>query len=933
MKTADLQHSDRRRSQRGMSLIETLVAVFVFTVVFLTALSLYQTANRTYMRTDASASQQQNVRYALDRMTETIRDAGASHNTLGSKKVADEQIEGAWESAIFVRGDFNNDRETSLENTTFPIVTTNNDEIVGFVLRKTGANGQTISIKADLTSASTGRDAVFTSNNSITNEETKNIAVAATTLAQQTNPPYQLVKVTFDNTTGDPLYEVVAENVFRLSFKYYPATGTTQSITSGTFSGADTERDERALVRRVEVSLIGMTERPDLGYDDPATYTPAEAAATKGYRKLGLSQLIPAWNLGKIGRAHSAVPAVSVNAPASITACTGHCRNFHITWPASSSAGVTTYSINITAPASGSVGAYSLTDTVNDTEYEFQEPDDDRLAGITRAYSFKVAAVANGVTGAYTTAVSQTAQNDAQSVPNAPQNVVISQASGLNAINVAFDQVSTNVNPVVATLCQTAPSGTSAPTAPWNQQAVDLTNYKILRSRSDGSNNGNSATTDISTLDYGELQNTASESTSFIDYTAAPCTPYWYRVQAADLCNVTSTASTAMTAAVSYPIASGEKPAKPSAPAVVGSVSYNGTNYSVLLTWDPVTRTASNALAAASHYRLERHRRLEGVTAHTLETVVGDYYDDQRPTVPDTPPGKVGGVNAYYRYFVKAYYDCTVAGGGTRISDPSDPFDLACTPPATHTISITAPAENDVTARPSEGTITIEVTPTGSGWANASIEVLQVTASGDVSVITFPSVPLSAGKFTAAWDVDDTIAIPDGFYKITANATTSLGCRAYAATRTIELDTVACGQKMVTASILGNGNNFAKSMQFKIENSCTNAVTFNSIVPAWQGVAAAIRITKVDNGATTLYNNATGTANGGTIALSSPITLTAGTTGTPSVSASFITITFTGNWTSDGSKNGTAGKFNSFLLNVTAPSTSSEQIIDGVPLP
>ena len=33
--------------------------------------------NRAYLRTDASAVQQQNVRYAMDRMTETIRDAGA----------------------------------------------------------------------------------------------------------------------------------------------------------------------------------------------------------------------------------------------------------------------------------------------------------------------------------------------------------------------------------------------------------------------------------------------------------------------------------------------------------------------------------------------------------------------------------------------------------------------------------------------------------------------------------------------------------------------------------------------------------------------------------------------------------------------------------------------------------------------------------------
>src|SRR5688500_19935538 len=145
-----MKASNCRNSQRGMSLLEVIVAVFIFTVVFLVALSLYHAANRAYLRTDAATIQQQNIRFAMDRMSETLRDAGASYNAAGSRKLADEQIEGAWESAIFVRGDFDGQREDGtdgpdLQSSTFPIITTGNDEIVGFVLRKPGANTETSS--------------------------------------------------------------------------------------------------------------------------------------------------------------------------------------------------------------------------------------------------------------------------------------------------------------------------------------------------------------------------------------------------------------------------------------------------------------------------------------------------------------------------------------------------------------------------------------------------------------------------------------------------------------------------------------------------------------------------------------------------------------------------------------------------------------------
>ncbi|HEX3578865.1 MAG TPA: prepilin-type N-terminal cleavage/methylation domain-containing protein, partial [Thermoanaerobaculia bacterium] len=207
-----------RHSQRGMTMMEVLVAMLIFTVVFLVALGLYQVANRAYLRTDAATIQQQNVRFAMDRMAETIRDAGANYNTLGVNNLADEQVEGAWEAALFVRGDYNNLPEMTLTSATFPIVTTGNNEIVGYVLRKPGGDANnpiSLAMKID---TSTPRNATLTGT-TLAGEETVTVKAAAATLADETDPPYQLTRVTLD-ASGNPQYEVVAEDVFRLSFNY-----------------------------------------------------------------------------------------------------------------------------------------------------------------------------------------------------------------------------------------------------------------------------------------------------------------------------------------------------------------------------------------------------------------------------------------------------------------------------------------------------------------------------------------------------------------------------------------------------------------------------------------------------------------------------------------------------------------------------------------
>lgn len=899
------QHN-RRRSERGLTLMEALVAITVFTVVFLVALTLYQAATSSYLRTDSAVIQQQNVRFTMDRMSETLRDAGTGHNMLGSKKLADEQIEGAWESAIFVRGDFDDQRETALENATFPIVTTGNDEIVGYVLRKDGANNQTISVKADLTG--TGRDAIYTSDTSIANEETRNIAVAATTLAQQTNPPYQLTKVTF-NDAGEPQYEVIADNIKKLSFGYYPATGTT-AVNVGN-SGADDKRAERAKIRKIQVQLVGMSDRRDMQYKP-------------GYRDFTLDQTILAVNLGVVGAKHNTIPPQALPVPGYITACNGHCRHHLSQWAAAD--GVSVYRLEITAPDQAGLGAYTNRVDVPNTQYEFTEPDPDIAAGVYREFTFHVAATSGANIGSFTTSVSRSNANDSESKPMPPTNVAGLGAATEYAMQVTWDAVTQNVGPITDTThCVSAGSigGGSAPPAPWNQEAIDLTDSKVYRVRYDGSVTGAEATVDVSNQQIGALKNAVS-NTAFRDRTAAPCSSYFYRVKACDLCTVTSEYSDAMTTPVAFTVPAGTTPAKPpAAPSVLGTVTSAGTNYVVQLQWSPVTAASDGKPAATAHYKLNRYRSLGSPNSYGSSPEVS--YDIYEGTVGpvDTVPTIVGTQAAYYRYTVQGIYDCSPSAPGPE----SDPYDLACTPPAGNTVAVSLPAANDVFTRPSESTIPLELTVAGTGWTGASVTVSDLF--GNVLNQQTSNIPPAGTKYTfTPYLIPD--SVPDGVYQVSATANVG-SCQALATSTTFTIDTTVCGQRIVNASFPGSGNNRGQSMEFYIENTCPNTVSLTAMKFAFSGVPSSLRLIRLVGGST-YYNNNTGVANGGTMTFASSLDLAAGTQTTPSTSQK-LTLSVNSHFTSDGGKDAAFGKFTSILANVITPATTTEELVDGTQIP
>jgi prepilin-type N-terminal cleavage/methylation domain-containing protein len=927
-----------RRSQRGMTIMEVLVAMLIFTVVFLVALGLYQVANRAYLRTDAATIQQQNVRFAMDRMAETVRDAGANYNTLGVNNLADEQVEGAWEAALFVRGDYDNLPETTLTSTTFPIVTTGNDEIVGYVLRKPGGDANnTISLTMKI-DTSTPRNATLTGT-TLAGEETVTVHAAAAALADETDPPYQLTRVTFDSS-GNPQYEVVAEDVFRLSFAYLNGAG---AAAIPTFGGADAQRDDRATVRQVDLNLIGMSSRPDMGFVDAAVYSPVEGSTTKNRRKLSLTQHIVPPNLGLKGKRHSSLPATVISPPDSIMVCTGHCQYFGVSWPASSTPGVTTYKVHITAPA----GANPLTDpayvddhTVTGLAFDFHQP-----TSAVRAFSFSVAATTAAADSVYTSTVTATSIENAASIPSAPTATLTAQNStGENATLVNWTAVTTNTGPITASTCTSSAGGSSAPAAPWNITPIDLSYYKVYRKRSDGVITGSFATALLNRVDNqvsGTLVNVTPSGAysaggdsrgAFVDHTAAPCSAYFYRVEAFDYCDTASASSPAMAAAFSYDL----QPTTivPDVPggtvgastAVTGSTTSSGGNYNVVINWPAVTKTSAGAPAGTAHYKIDRYRKVDPAATYSLDAQLDAY---EATTFSDVVPTTVSGSAATYQYYVRALYDCA----SPRTSTQAGPYTATCTPSGTMTIG--TPANGSDYARPDVTALTPTLVTTGTGWTSANVTITDpsgatvysqtINAAPTVNIYTFPT-----------FDVSNTGTYPNGIYTISATASAS-SCTTQAQVRQFTLSTVVCGLQLAVSPapvFQGTGANTASSFDFRITNSCTvSSITFDSLKFTWTGVASSQFISSITYGASTIASGktlATG-GNGVVIALSASQTLGPGAT-SPTVTLNFGGAN-KGNFTSDGSKDGTAGKFSSIIAHEINFSPSNDELIPGSPVP
>ena len=212
--------------QRGMSLIEVLVASAILSVAIVMALTVYDASRKAFARGENATEQQESVRIAFDMITSDIRTLGLNVNPDGDPGRPDEQLEGALDHAVILRADFDGSDatasqtpETSLAGGAFHTVSTGNDEIVAYVLSKPDGTGpDTITFQADVRERRRDGDV-------------EPIAIDNVVL-DPTAPPYTLYRVTLNNDRrkyGGASFIVrtpVVENVRDLSFVYQGAGGT-----------------------------------------------------------------------------------------------------------------------------------------------------------------------------------------------------------------------------------------------------------------------------------------------------------------------------------------------------------------------------------------------------------------------------------------------------------------------------------------------------------------------------------------------------------------------------------------------------------------------------------------------------------------------------------------------------------------------------------
>ncbi len=358
--------------KRGFTLIEVMVAIFIFVLVILAAYQIYERSQKTYILGEQMADLQQNLRFAYEEVSHDLRIAGYNVYPDSESTRPDEQIEGMWNGAIAIRADFNEeiapsgyacvdsngDKLCDSGTGEFLTVSTDNSEIRIYALAKKpfDPNGETIRFRADL---SKPRDAKVNEVNKLEIIEIKGVALT------QNNPPYTLYRITIDEDEVIPsgqkvpesalIWTPIASNIYSLNFTYYSESGISETHKLA-YDEPDISGKEMDLLRKhgfpfgtppmnfvknVYFTLKGMTQRPDPKFVDPKD--PNED--TKNHRKIEFSSTIVMKNLGM--SPHELADTVPPDAPKNLEVVGGYCDGALYTWEPSLALDVTAYYIQV----------------------------------------------------------------------------------------------------------------------------------------------------------------------------------------------------------------------------------------------------------------------------------------------------------------------------------------------------------------------------------------------------------------------------------------------------------------------------------------------------------------------------------------------------------------------------------------------------------
>jgi len=762
------------------------MAFAIFLVASLAAYGLYVMGTKSFKKAENATELQQTTRTGFDRMIRELRLAGFNHNADGAPARPDEQIEGAWDTAITFRADFDADDPTASVTPeaalagTFNIVTTGNDEIVTYALGKPSLSGASaMSFVADV--SETTRDG---------DEET--VSIPGVVLVQD-DPPYNLYRITLRNVsamggfdgTFDSLaeynIETIAENIKSLHLRYYDFSGNlispnTPADASDDLGGGDANRDNRTNIARVEVELEGVTRQPDLLWTDPTDATPA----TQNKRKFDLDASVTPRNLGRKGIQDIDLQPPST--PTGLSACVGHCGGVLLTWnPNPPAELVTQYRLSF-GSTSGNLNQTRT--TANAYVY---------VDGLDPAgtYYFAVAASdAGDNTSPNSTEISATNLNN--TVPGPVTGFAAAPSTAQPGIILDWATLPANDGTVTGA---SGPSGCDF-NKPVNR---DLGGYALFRdSGSEPTTNPGDEFLGPATLTAGAIQH--------LDTNVVACRDYTYDIRALDACSVTG-ADQATPLTATYTTTT-----LPAAPANI-SATESGVNKNSVF-WDTVNTNVNGDTIAVAGYKIYRASGVDGLTPTdpNLYSLVGtstsESFMDNYGGSGGPPAGEI------YFYRVTAVDACPNESALSPADGASCAFDGL----------ITISPDNGQTVY---GIVPIDVSISGSDtYTTAGIQVFN-SSGGSV----FGPVVSSTYPFSFSWDTRS--LLPDR-YTIVAKVVNSTGCAKAAFSQVRTVTSPACCLSQTGQSLASDNKANSNIVVRLLANLCENnldaseiTVTFN----------------------------------------------------------------------------------------------------------
>ncbi|MFQ5719501.1 MAG: prepilin-type N-terminal cleavage/methylation domain-containing protein [Acidobacteriota bacterium] len=788
----------RREKANGFSLVEMTMAMAIFLVAALAAYALYYAGTRSFKKAENATSLQQNARVGFDLMVREIRLAGFNYNVDGASARPDEQVEGAWDTAVTVRGDFDFEDPTlsvtpeSTLDGTFNEVSVGNDEIVTFALGKpTLPTASSIAFVGDV--AEVPRDG-----------DEESVSIPGPVLLQD-DPPYTLYRVTpknvaditgFDGTFDDPAefdYEPLAEDIKDLTFRYFDGAGNlltpaTPADTTDDLGGADAGRNTRARISRIEVHLEAMTPDPDPQWIDPTDTNPA----TQNHRKVSLTAMVTPRNAGMKG-----IPDLDLQPPSTPTglaACVGHCGGVVLTWNANSAAelvsqytvayGTTSGNLNITRSSGTNsmfIGSLDPTGT-----YYFSIRAEDP-SGNTSAFSSEINATnlnntVPDIVGGFTAAGSTTQPGIALNwTPLSANDDAIAGASGAGGCD--FNK-------------------------PVNR---DLGGYALFRAV------GSAPGTDPATAYAGPSTLPASVN-QYVDTQVVACRTYTYDILALDACSVPG-APQAATINGSYSTS-----VVPAAPQNVNASNSGPVQNTIV--WDAVTADANGAAINVAGYNIYRAVGPIGspptdptsygstpIGTSSTTTFVDQYTGSNAP-----PAGSI----FYYR--ISAVDDCpnesalsapdgaSCAFNGQVLLDPLDSSTVLGIVPITLSSDGTDTyAYGDVTVTDSSGTV-----------------VFSATSS------TYP--------FTFSWN---SLSLTPGIYTITGQITNIGGCSKTSSVNVVMISPAACCLSQTGLSLQSDNKANSDLVVRLLANLCDNNLNVSHIKVTFNVASSLLKLDEV----------------------------------------------------------------------------------------